>query len=318
MTLADSLRRLALTAPDAASDGELVARFVRARDEGAFAELLRRHGPTVYGVCRRVLRNGPDADDAFQAVFLVLVRRAGVIGDPVSVGNWLYGVAVRTANKARVMRAKEASRRQSPVPLDKYPVADADPGDIDTLAVIDAEIAALPDRYRAAFVACVLNDRSRSEAARELGWPEGTVAARLAKARDLLAARLRKRGVSPAAGAFAAVAVPTATASGALDAVRGLSAVGTASAVAPAAQVLSDEVLKTMTASSPKWLAVAGVLTVALGGAVLAAGIGSRPPAPEPIRANAPVPKDGPGEWREGKPIRFDPDPHGDRVTGVA
>lgn len=192
MTLADSLRRLAQSAPDVPPDGELVGRYAHARDEGAFAELLRRHGPTVYGVCRRVLRNGPDADDAFQAVFLVLARRAGTIGEPGAVGNWLYGVAVRTANKARVLNAKDASRRrQNPVPLDEYPAASVpDPGDADTLAVIETELAALPDHYRAAFVACVLNGRSRAEAARDLGWPEGTVAARLTKARELLAARL--------------------------------------------------------------------------------------------------------------------------------
>ena len=321
MTLADTLRRLGQAVPDAPPDGELVGRYARTRDEGAFAELLRRHGPTVYGVCRRVLRNGPDADDAFQAVFLVLARRAGTLGEPGAVGHWLYGVAVRTANKARVLNAREANRRRPPpVPLDEYPAADADPADADTLAVIDTELAALPDRYRAAFVACVLNGRSRAEAARELGWPEGTVAARLAKARQLLAARLRKLGVTLAGGTFAVVVAPTAAASAALDAVRELLAVGTASAVAPAAQTLSDEVLKTMTTSCPKWLAAAGALavTLAAGAAILAAGAGSRPPVPEPIRASAPVPKDGPREWKEGQPIRFDPDPHGDRVTGVA
>jgi RNA polymerase sigma factor (sigma-70 family) len=322
MTLADSLRRLGLAAPDAPSDGDLVVRYTHTRDEEAFAELLRRHGPTVYGVCRRVLGNGPDADDAFQAVFLVLARRAGTIGEPRLVGNWLYGVAVRTANKARVMCAKEASRRsRPPVPLGEYPAADpADPAHADTLAVIDAELAALPDRYRAAFVTCVLNGCSRAEAARELGWPEGTVATRVAKARELLANRLRKRGVTLASGAFAAVAVPTATASGTLDAVRELAAAGTASAVAPAAQSLSDEMAKTMTTGYPKWLVATGVLAVALavGGAVLAAGAGNPPPAREAIKATAPVPKDGLSEWREVKPIRFDPDPHGDRITGVA
>jgi|SRR5579883_1499146 len=317
MTIADSLRILGLSTPDTRSDGELVGQYVRTRDEGAFAELLRRHGPMVYGVCRRVVGNGPDADDAFQAVFLVLARRAGTLAESGSVGNWLYGVAVRTANKARVMRAKEASRRrQLPVPLNEYPaVSAADPSDADTLAVIDAELAALPNHYRAAFVACVLNGRSRAEAARELGWPEGTVAARLAKARERLAARLRKRGVTLAVGAFSAVVVPAATASDALNAVRELSAVGTAFAVAPVAQALSDEVVKTMTASWPKWLAVAGVLAVAVavGGAVFAAGASVQPPVQEPIRARAPVPKDGPREWREGKPIQLD----GRRITGV-
>ncbi len=321
MTLIDSLRHLGLSAPDARSDAELVAQYVRTRDEGAFAELLRRHGPTVYGVCRRVVGNGPDADDAFQAVFLVLARKAGTIGEPGLVGNWLYGVAVRTANKARIMNAKEANRRRlPPVPLNDYPASTANTADTDTFAVIDAELAALPDRYRAAFVTCVLNDRSRSEAARELGWPEGTVAARLAKARELLATRLSKRGVTLAVGAVAAVAVPMATASDTLNAVRELLAVGTASAVAPAAQTLSDEVVKTMTTSFPKWLAIAAVMAVTLtvGGAVLLAAGAGKPPVREASRAKAPVPKDGPREWKEAKPIQFDPHPHGDRITGVA
>src|SRR4051794_40920331 len=112
MTIADSLRHLRLSAPDARPDRELLDRFVRTRDEVAFAELLRRHGPTVYGVCRRIMGTGPDADDAFQAVFLILVRKAGTISVPGLVGNWLYGVAVRTANKARVMNTKEANRRR--------------------------------------------------------------------------------------------------------------------------------------------------------------------------------------------------------------
>jgi len=318
MTLADSLRRLGLSAPDVRSDGELVGRYVRTRDEGAFVELLRRYGPTVYGVCRRVVGNGPDADDAFQAVFLVLARRAGAIGDPGLVGNWLYGVAVRTANKVRVTNAKAARRRQAPARLDDYPAADvSNTPDADTFAVVDAELATLPDHYRAAFVACVLNDRSRSEAARELGWPEGTVAARVAKARELLAARLSKRGVTLAVGAFAAVTAPPAPA--AFDAVRELLAAGTAAAVAPVAQSLSDEVVRTMTTGYAKWLVAAGVLAMALaiGGAVVfAAGTGEQ--LPVRVAFNAPVPKEAPMEWREGKSIRFDPDPHGDRITGVA
>ncbi|HEX4607683.1 MAG TPA: sigma factor-like helix-turn-helix DNA-binding protein [Urbifossiella sp.] len=318
MTIADSLRHLGLSAPDARPDGELVGQYARTRDEGAFVELLRRHGPAVYGVCRRVVGNGPDAEDAFQAVFLVLARKAGTIGEPGLVGNWLYGVAVRTANKARVMNAKEASRRRPPGLHPAEPVAaSAGPADGDTFAVVDAELAALPGQYRAAFVTCVLNGRSRSDAARELGWPEGTVAARVAKARELLAARLRKRGVAPAAGALAAAAVPPATAAAALNAVRELWAAGTASAVAPAAQSLSDEVVKTMTTSGPKWLAAAGVLAAALttGGALLlAAGADEPPPVREPAKAPVPTPKDGPAGWTGAKSIELD----GRRITGVA
>ena len=248
MTLSDTLRYLSLSATDPRSDGELVAEFVGARDEAAFAELLRRHGPTVYGVCRRILGNGPDADDAFQAVFLVLNRKANAIRPLGMAGHWLYGVAVRTANKARVMNARRMKRdRRTAIPT----AATSGDRDSETLALIDAELAALPAVDRAAFVACDINGRSRSQAARELGWPEGTVAARLAKARELLAAQLRKRGVTLGAATFAAVAVPTAVSAETLMAVRELLAVGTASAVLPAAQQLSEEVLKSMT--TIKW-----------------------------------------------------------------
>ncbi len=317
MTIADTLRQLGLASPDPRSDGELLGLFVRSRDEQAFAELLRRHGPTVHGVCRRVLGNAADADDAFQAVFLVLARKANTIRPPGMVGNWLYGVAVRTANKARVMNAKRVERaatareRDIPSPL---PDGRGSYEDADTLAVIDSELAALPHVYRAAFVTCELKGRSRSEASIVLGWPEGTVAARLVKARELLAARLRKRGVTLGVGLFAAVTVPAATATETMSAVRELLAVGTATAVAPVAQTLSDEVTKSMTTLHTKWLLLAGlVLTLATGGAVLLAAPGDRQPVREQIKA--PVPKAVEGEWKEADPITFK---DGGRVTGVA
>jgi RNA polymerase sigma factor (sigma-70 family) len=300
MTIADTLRQLGRSAPDPRSDGELLTRFVAAHDEPAFVELLRRHGPTLYGVCRRVLGNGPDADDAFQAVCLVLARKGSSLRTPGAVGPWLYGVAVRTENKARVMTVRAARREQraaagraAPAPQRNAP---------DTLVVIDAELVALPDRYRAAFVTCDLNGRTRSEAARELGWPEGTVAARVAKARELLAARLRKRGVTLGFGLFAAVAVPPATATEALNAVRELLAVGTASAVAPAAQLLSDEVVKSVTTRHAKWLLLGGlVLALGAGGAVLLATPVDKGPVREPVKA--PVPKASATVWQEAKPI---------------
>lgn len=315
MTIADTLRQLGLASPDPRSDGELVGQFVRARDEAAFAELLRRHGPTVYGVCRRVLSNSADADDAFQAVFLVLARKANTVRPPGMVGNWLYGVAVRTANKVRVMNAKRTARQSTPLSPRAAPQTASGGCGVpsDTLAVIDAELAGLPAIYRAAFVTCELNGRTRSEASRELGWPEGTVAARLAKARELLAARLTKRGITLGAGLFAAAAVPSATATETLSAVRELLAVGTASAVAPAAQTLSDEVTKSMTTLHTKWLLLAGlVLTLTTGGAVLLAGGPEKQPVREHIKA--PVPKVAEGEWNGRDPIEFK---DGGRVTSV-
>lgn len=320
MTIADTLRHLGLSAPDPRPDGELVRQFARVRDEAAFAELLRRHGPVVYGVCRRVVGNATDADDAFQAVFLTLARKAGVLSDPNAVGGWLYGVAVRTAHGARAMNARRVSRHERAGGLEDLPERAVGLPDRDTLVAIDAELAALPEHYRAAFVTCEVNGRSRSEAARELGWPEGTVATRLAKARELLASRLGKRGIALAVGVGAVMTVPAAVASETFAAVRELLAVGTASAVAPAAQQLSDEVVRAMSTTSAKWVTVVGVLalTLAVGGAVLLASEPGEkhPPLREPIKA--PVPKSPPSEWREGQPIQFDRHPHGDRVTGLA
>src|SRR5438067_497184 len=169
--------------PDERSDAELLAAFCTQRSEIAFAELLRRHGPMVFGVCRRILGHRHDAEDAFQAVFLVLARRARTIHPPALVGNWLYGVAVRTALKARMLAAKRKRRLMSaarPEAIDDH----AD--DSDLRRVIDEELAQLAEKYRIVIVLCDLNGQSRSAASHCLGWPEGTVAARLAKARRLL------------------------------------------------------------------------------------------------------------------------------------
>ncbi len=294
----------------------MLHRFASARDEGAFTELLRRFGPTVYGVCRRVLGNGPNADDAFQAVFLVLARKTTELRTPAGIGNWLYGVAVRTATKARIMNAKRRARQQSD--RISQPVSYSPPAapDLDMRAVIDAELAALPDRYRAALVVCDLNGRTRREAARELGWPEGTVAARLAHARRLLAARLTRRGVTLTVGALAAVPVPASVAAETVAAVRALHATGTAALVSPAAQRLSDEVTRSMTMVPERWLVWCGlVLVLVAGGAGLCATPDHDPPLPTTQFVAAPVPRAAEVEWREAQPIELS---DGGRVTSVA
>jgi RNA polymerase sigma factor (sigma-70 family) len=188
--LADGVRALGLLTrpPDPRPDAELVAGFAATGEEVAFAELVRRHGPTVYGVCRRVLGNGHDADDAFQAVWLVLARRPGRVRPAGAVGAFLYGVAVKVATKARAQAAKRRQRLMAAAKPDR---ADDRPDWSDLGPVLDAELAALPEKYRQAVVLCDLTGKSRSEAAAALGWPEGTVAARVAKGRELLAARLR-------------------------------------------------------------------------------------------------------------------------------
>jgi len=189
---AEILRRLGEAGP---SDRDLLARFAGQRDQAAFAELVRRHGPLVLGVCRRVTGHAEDAEDAFQAVFLVLARKAGQIAGPDLLGNWLHGVAARIASRARRSAVRRRAREVAVSPLPDPP---AEPRA--TLAelgsILDEELAVLPEWYRGAILLCDLRGVSREEAARLLGVPVGTLSSRLANGRKKLAARLARRGVS--------------------------------------------------------------------------------------------------------------------------
>ncbi|HEX4610681.1 MAG TPA: sigma-70 family RNA polymerase sigma factor [Urbifossiella sp.] len=188
-------------------DGELVDRFAASGDADAFAQLVRRHGPMVLAVCRRVTRHRQDAEDAFQAAFLVLARRAGAVDPPGAVAGWLFGVAVNAAREARRRVARRAARESLVATLPETGRCDPEP-DSDLRAAVAEELAGLPVRYRALVVACDLQGEPQSAAARRLGVPVGTVYSRLSTARRLLAARLRRRGVggAPAAAALAALA----------------------------------------------------------------------------------------------------------------
>ena len=193
---ADSLKRVIqdvramLAGQNAAElpDADLVRLFARHRDETAFRILVHRHGPMVMGVCRRVLRNSPDAEDAFQATFLILVKKAAVLRAPAKLGNWLYGVAFRAASQARQAdqrrRQKEAA---APVRIEPH----EGPWD-ELLPVFDQELARLPEKYRMAVLYSDLEGRSRRQVARLLGCPEGTVASRLVRGRAMLAKRLNR------------------------------------------------------------------------------------------------------------------------------
>jgi RNA polymerase sigma-70 factor (ECF subfamily) len=167
------------------------------------AGLVRRHGPMVWGVCRRLLHNHHDAEDAFQATFLVLVRRAASVVPREQVGNWLYGVAYQTALKARATAAKRRARERQVPDLPEPEAAGHDLGR-DLRPVLDRELSRLPDKYRVPVVLCDLEGKTYKEAARQLGCPEGTLAARLARARARLAQRLARSGLSLAGGALAA------------------------------------------------------------------------------------------------------------------
>jgi RNA polymerase sigma factor (sigma-70 family) len=192
--------------PDGAglSDGQLLSRFIEGRDEDAFAALVKRHGPMVWGVCRRLLDNHHDVEDAFQATFLVLVRKAVTILPREMVANWLYGVAYMTAQRSKVAVAKARRRERQFVEMPQ-PVADEPDLWDDLRPLLDLELSRLPDRYRVVILLCDLEGKSRKEVARQLGLPEGTVGSRLARARAMLAKRVARHGLAVSAGALAAV-----------------------------------------------------------------------------------------------------------------
>jgi RNA polymerase sigma factor (sigma-70 family) len=176
------------------SDRELLEVFAGRQDEAAFVELVRRYGPMVLGVCRKMLRHEQDAEDAFQATFLVLARKSGSIRDPEALPNWLYGVACRLAARARVIAARRQAR-EAPLEESLDPAAMPEPDPDGVGPVLYEEIGRLPDHYRAPFVLCYLQGRTNEEAARQLGCAPGTVFSRLARARNRLRSRLERRGV---------------------------------------------------------------------------------------------------------------------------
>src|SRR5262249_31232453 len=179
------------------SDRQLLDDFAARQDQTAFTALVSRHGPMVLRVCRRVLGHEQDAEDAFQATFLVLARNTGSIRKRDTVANWLHGVAYRTAMKAKrsaARRRHHEARLRPAVPQDA-----AGPTWDEVQAVLDEEVQRLPSRFRAAFVLCVLEGKSGPEAAAELGCREGTVKSRVNRARGLLRRRLAGRGIQLAA-----------------------------------------------------------------------------------------------------------------------
>jgi RNA polymerase sigma factor (sigma-70 family) len=282
------LRRL-LSRTGLPSDSQLLERFLTCRDEAAFAALVRRHGPMVLAVCRRLLPDPNDADDAFQATFLVLVRKASSVGRPERLGNWLYGVAYRTALKAR---GHNARRRRFEQPLADF-AADGGVAELvwrELRPVLDEELHRLPEKYRAPVVLCYLEGVSKREAARQLGWPEGTLSTRLHQARELLRGRLTRRGLG-----LSAVAVAVALSQGAAPAAVppaltavAVAAVSHAAAPAPIA-ALAEGVLRAMWWKKLKVVAAmllaAGLLAAGVGGAALRTGAaapeaeGQAPPA---------------------------------------
>jgi RNA polymerase sigma factor (sigma-70 family) len=269
------LRRAVLLQDGAGlTDGELLASFIDRRDEAAFAALVRRHGPMVWGVCRRALVSHHDAEDAFQVTFLVLVRKAASILPRAMVANWLYGVAHQTALKARAMLAKRKGRERQVKEMPEPAAVDEDLwGDLQPL--LDQELSRLPDKYRAVIVLCDLEGKARKEAARQLKLPEGTVGSRLARARTMLARRLTRRGMALSGGALAAVlsreaasaSVPASVVSSTIQAVPAAVHAAATGVISAKVAVLADGVIRTM------WLAkLRAVVAVILALGFLAAG----------------------------------------------
>jgi RNA polymerase sigma-70 factor (ECF subfamily) len=273
------LRSAALQAEEAAwTDDQIVARCLAGRDDAAFAALVRRHGPMVFAVCRRVLSSHQDAEDAFQATFLVFLRKMSSIRPLSQVGNWLYGVAYRAALKVKTAAARRGHRERQVRTLPE-PATIARGLWLDLLPLLDQELTRLPEKYRVPIVLCDLEGKTRKDAAQQLGWPEGTLAGRLAEGRTRLARRLARLGLPVSGGVLAALmsqnalaAVPQELVHGTLRVHATLLAGG---AVPGAVTSISKGVINTMRFHKLKTIAsaVAVLALVTLGGALWAAGL---------------------------------------------
>jgi RNA polymerase sigma factor (sigma-70 family) len=288
-------------------DAELLERFVRRQDTAAFAALVERHGPMVLGVCRRLLRRAEDAEDASQAVFLVLARKAGSVRKREALGSWLHGVACRVARKARAAALRRGQREAPGVET-----AAADPaGDItwrEALTILDEELNRLPAGQRGPLVLFYLEGKTQEEAARELGLSLGALRGRLERGRERLRARLLRRGVGlpaallgaalTAAGASAAAAPPfvTATSRAAALVAAGRAARGVATAKAVTLMEGVTAAMR-MTRLGKGVLILAAFLGLAAGAATL---YPARPGAPAAsAQAPAPAPRLGKPVWQQ-------------------
>ena len=285
------LRRVAVRSEAAGlAESELLERYLTRRDQAAFEALLQRHGAMVLGVCRRILGNEADAQDAFQATFLVFVRKAGSIRPRALVGNWLHGVAHRTALKARAMnRLHQAKLRQAAT---RPREVNADREELQ--ALLDEAINRLPARNRAALVLCELEGQSLKEAAQRLGCPPGTVASRLARARVLLARRLVRQRAALAGAGLSLLLAPSALAGVPHSLMVSTTQAATAVAAEPAAAssvvsakvaALMEGVLKAMLLTKLKTVALVLLATVLAGGWLLGRGVEGAPGPTAPALA---------------------------------
>lgn len=297
---AAAVRRVAsrLRPGGALTDAELVLAITPSgvERETAFADLVSRYGPMVLGVCRRVLADAHAAEDAFQAVFLVLARKADTICPPGSVGGWLYGVAVRTARKAKAAAARRRRREMAAVYLATStghaigtvtdPVGALDRSELRT--IIDAELTELPDTHRAAIILCDLQGKTRAEAAAELQRAEGTVAAWLARGRKTLADRLARRGVALSSAGLAAVLTPSVVSAELSSAVAGAF---TGRGAPESVLTLAEGVMRSLSSASTKPIALACAAGALLAAVTTATAWHVNPEPPPIASAVAPVRK---------------------------
>lgn len=282
------------------SDAQLLGRFIGGREgsaEPAFRELLDRHGPMVRAVCRQVLGRAADADDAFQATFLVLVRRARSIRVGDSLAPWLYAVAVRTARRARFAASRQRTIDAETLAETVEESADA-ALDLDVRPMLHEELARLPEKYREPIVLCHLEGKSHEEAARLLAWPVGTVSGRLSRGRQLLKARLERRGVAVPSGMLASsrwLSLPSSATAELLSpslvesTLAAAARLATAGTIPAAVQSLTQGVLRTMLLDKIKTASIAlVVLGIGTGGVAWTLRASRAANSPEPPQQAAP------------------------------
>jgi RNA polymerase sigma factor (sigma-70 family) len=284
-----------------ASDAQLLEQFVQRHDQAAFAGLIERHGPMVWNVCRRLLAREADAEDAFQATFLVLLRKARSIRKSASLGSWLYGVAYRVACQARLACQRRRTFLQE---LQAMATSDPPPEEphADVRALLDEELNKLPGKYRSPLVLCYLQGKTNEQAARELGWPTGSMSRRLSKARELLRARLVRRGLTLSAGTWAVLLAEQARAAPlpaalVLRTSQAMLGVGAGAGFSAAVLSLAERMIRSMMLARLKL--TASVLLVLIGLGVAGVVVHQTMLAQQPADRDSPVQKN-PGDRATG------------------
>jgi RNA polymerase sigma factor (sigma-70 family) len=296
--LVDWLRRLSAAGAEAdTADGQLVHRFVAHRDGTAFEALVRRHGPLVWGVCRRMLSQATDAEDAFQATFLVLARKAGSITKGASVRSWLYGTALRVAGRVRSQTGRHQAREQPLPDAVAAPTSAAEGREL--RQVLDEEIGRLPAHERLPVILCYLEGKTQEETAQELGCPRGTVGARLSRALKRLRRRLAGRGVALSTAALAAALTPQEAPALPAPLIRstveaGIAAAG--SAIPLRVLALAEGVIQTMNMSQRRIVTTVLLTAVLIGGGAATFAYGIRTEQPRPNQG------EGKAAGQKGKP----------------